>query len=91
MSTSSSSRRHDPGLAPQPIAAGRAAARTVLLVALASALAGCDTTLTVAAGDAAPFVLSTSGEPVRASSPPGVEVTLGARRVLQADEPAALY
>ena len=85
---SSSSRKHDPAPVPQPTAAGRAAAGTVLLVALTSGLAGCDTTL---APDAAPFVLSTSGDPVRASSPPGIEVTLGAKRVLQADEPAALY
>jgi hypothetical protein len=35
----------------------------------------------------APFVLSGRGDPVRASSPPGVEVTLGSKRVLQAGEP----
>ena len=37
----------------------------------------------------APFVLTGRGEPVRANSPPGMEVTLGSKRVLQAGEPSA--
>jgi hypothetical protein len=62
--------------------------QTVLPIALALGLAGCNTTQPVAAGAATPFVLSTDGDPLRASSPPGVEVTLGSKRVLQTDEPA---
>jgi hypothetical protein len=50
--------------------------------------AGCDTTTAMDGG--APFVLSGRGDPVRASSPPGVEVTLGSKRVLQAGEPTTL-
>jgi hypothetical protein len=38
----------------------------------------------------APFVLATRGEPVRASSPPGVEVTLGSKRVLPSGAPSRL-
>ena len=30
------------------------------------------------------------GDPVRANSPPGIEVTLGSKRVLQAGEPTTL-
>ena len=40
-------------------------------------------------GDA-PFVLATGGDPVQANSPPGIEVTLGSKRVLQAGEPSGL-
>jgi hypothetical protein len=38
----------------------------------------------------APFVLATGGAPVRANSPPGIEVSLGNKLVLQAGEPTTL-
>jgi hypothetical protein len=47
--------------------------------------------MTTTATDAgAPFVLTARGDTVRASSPPGVEVTLGAKRVLPPGEPSRL-
>jgi hypothetical protein len=64
-----------------------AAARTALIACILLGVAACDTTL---AGDGWPFVLTTRGDEVQANSPPGVEVTLGAKRVRQADEPPAL-
>jgi hypothetical protein len=50
--------------------------------------AACDTTTTIDHG--APFVLSARGNPVRADSPPGIEVTLGNKLVLQAGASAEL-
>jgi phosphate-selective porin len=56
--------------------------RAALALWLVLSAAACDTT--AATEDPAPFVLSTRGDPVLASSPPGIEVTLGSKRVLQA-------
>ena len=67
-----------------PEAAGRGAISLWLILGLAA----CDTT--TAAGPGAPFVLTTRGDPVQAHSPQDVEVTLGAKRVRPADEPAAV-
>jgi hypothetical protein len=50
--------------------------------------AACDTTTTTDHGAA--FVLTARGDPVRANSPPGIEVTLGNKLVLQAGAPAEL-
>jgi hypothetical protein len=60
------------------------AGRAALVLWLVLSAAACDTT--AATEDAAPFVLTTRGDPVLASSPPGVEVTLGSKQVLQAGE-----
>jgi hypothetical protein len=62
-----------------------AAGRAALALWLVLSAAACDTA--AATEDPAPFVLSTRGDPVLASSPPGIEVTLGSKRVLQAAEP----
>jgi hypothetical protein len=68
-----------------PRAAGRAALGLWLL--LSAAACGTATTATDAG---APFVLTTRGDPVRANSPPGVEVTLGSKRVLPTGESSPL-
>jgi hypothetical protein len=66
----------------------RAASRGALALGLLLC-AACDTTYQATDGGAS-FVLSTDGAPVRANSPPGIEVTLGNRRVLQAGAPSDL-
>jgi hypothetical protein len=68
----------------------RAAGRRALVFWLILGTAGCEAAPTPAADPGAPFLLTTRGEPVRASSPPGVEVTLGAKRVLPTGEPSGL-
>jgi hypothetical protein len=68
----------------------RAAGRVAPALWFILGTAGCATAPTTAADPAAPFVLTTRGDPVRASSPPGVEVTLGSKRVLPAGEPSRL-
>jgi hypothetical protein len=68
----------------------RAAGCVALALWLILGTAACATAPTTAADPGAPFVLTTSGDPVRASSPPGVEVTLGSKRVLPAGEPSRL-
>ena len=67
-----------------------AAGHGALALWLVLSLAGCDTTDTVMNGGA-PSVLTGRGKPVRANSPPGMEVTLGSKRVLQAGEPSGLH
>jgi hypothetical protein len=62
--------------------------RGALALSLLLGAAGCDTTTAMDGG--APFVLAQRGDPVRANSPPGIEVTLGSKRVLQAGEPTTL-
>jgi hypothetical protein len=64
----------------------RTAGRGALAFWLLLNAAACDTT-TMAADGGSPFLLTTRGDPVRAYSPPGVEVTLGSKRVLPAGEP----
>ena len=66
-----------------------AGGRGALALWLLLGAAACDTTTTPIDGDA-PFVLATGGNPVQANSPPGIEVTLGSKRVLQAGEPSGL-
>ena len=66
-----------------------AAGRGALALCLLLGAAACDTTRTPMDGDA-PFVLATGGDPVQANSPPGIEVTVGSKRVLQAGEPSGL-
>jgi hypothetical protein len=61
-------------------AAGGALALWLLL-----SLAACATT---AADGGSPLLLTTRGDPVRSDAPPGVEVTLGSKRVLPAGERA---
>ena len=75
------SRQHRPS--------SEAAGLGALVLWLLLSVAGCDTTDTAMDGGA-PFVLTGRGEPVRANSPPGMEVTLGSKRVLQAGEPSGL-
>ena len=65
-----------------------AAGRAALVLSLLLCAAGCETP--PATDAAAPFVLTTRGDPVRADSPPGVEVTLGSKRVLPTGEPSRL-
>jgi hypothetical protein len=64
------------------------AGRGALALWLLLSAAGCDTTTAMDGG--APFVLATGGAPVRANSPPGIEVSLGNKLVLQAGEPTTL-
>jgi hypothetical protein len=66
-----------------------AGGRGALVLGLLLCAAACDTT-TPATYGGAPVVLTGRGEPVRANSPPGIEVTLGSKRVLQAGEPNPL-
>jgi hypothetical protein len=66
-----------------------AAGRGALALGLLMSAAACDTTYPATDGDA-PFVLTTRGDPARANSPPGVEVTLGNKLVLQAGAPSGL-
>jgi hypothetical protein len=66
-----------------------AAARGALALWLVLNAAACDTT-TTATDAGSPFLLTTRGDPVRAYSPPGIEVTLGSKRVLPAGEPSPL-
>jgi hypothetical protein len=66
-----------------------AAGRGALALWLLLSVAGCDTT-TIASDGGAPFVLNGRGDPVRANSPPGMELTLGGKRVLQAGGPSGL-
>ena len=68
----------------------RAAGRAALALLVLLSAAACDTATTGTDGGA-PFLLTTRGDPVRASSPPGVEVTLGSKRVLPLGEPSALH
>jgi hypothetical protein len=68
----------------------RAAGYVALVLWLILGMAGCEAAPTAEAAPGAPFVLTTRGEPVRASSPTGVEVTLGAKRVLPTGEPSRL-
>jgi hypothetical protein len=63
--------------------------RGALALSLLLCAAACDATYP-ATDDAARFVLNTRGEPVRANSPPGIEVTLGNKLVLQAGAPGGL-
>lgn len=65
------------------------AGRAALALSLLLSAAACETTST-AAEAGAPFVLTTRGDPVRANSPPGVEVTLGSKRVLPTGQPSRL-
>jgi hypothetical protein len=67
----------------------RAAGCVALVLWLLLSAAACEMT-TTATDAGAPFLLTTRGDPVRASSPPGVEVTLGAKRVLPPGEPSRL-
>lgn len=71
----------------RPDRPSRAAGRGAISLWLVLGLAACATT--PAAGPGAPFVLTARGDAVQANSPPGVEVTLGAKRVRQVNEPAA--
>jgi hypothetical protein len=66
-----------------------AASRAALALGLLLCAAACDTTYP-ATDRGAPFVLATHGDPVRANSPPGIEVTLGNKLVLQAGAPSGL-
>jgi hypothetical protein len=76
-------------LSDRPLA--RAAGRLALVLWSILGTAGCEAASTTAADPGVPFVLTTRGEPVRASSPPGgVEVTLGAKRVLPTGAPSRL-
>jgi hypothetical protein len=75
-------------LSDRPLA--RAAGRLALVLWPILGTARCEAAPTAEAAPDAPFVLTTRGEPVRASSPPGVEVTLGAKRVLPAEAPSRL-
>jgi|Tabmets5t2r1_1033131.scaffolds.fasta_scaffold319556_2 hypothetical protein len=64
-------------------------ARSVVLALwLTQAAAACAIAPAAPANLGAPFVLTTRGDPVRATPPPGVEVTLGAKRVLSTVEPS---
>ena len=74
---------------PQVRPLSRAAGRAALALWLLLSTAACETA-TTATDAAAPFVFTTRGDPVRANSPPGVEVTLGAKRVLPIGEPSRL-
>jgi hypothetical protein len=65
-----------------------AAGRGALALLLLFGAAACDTTATT--DQAASFVLNTRGEPVLANSPPGIELTLGSKQVLQAGAPSGL-
>jgi hypothetical protein len=67
----------------------RAASRGALALGLLVSAAACDTTYP-ATDAGTPFVLSGRGDPVRANSPPGIEVTLGNKLVLQAGAPSEL-
>jgi hypothetical protein len=67
----------------------RAASRGALALGVLMSAAACDTTYP-ATDAGAPFVLTTSGNPARANSPPGIEVTLGNKLVLQAGAPSGL-
>ncbi len=69
--------------------ASRAASRGALALGLLLSVAACDTTYPATDG-AAPFVLTTNGDPLRANSPPGIEVTLGNKLVLPAGAPRHL-
>jgi hypothetical protein len=64
-----------------------AAACTALIACILLGLAGCDT---APAEDGAPFVLTTRGDFVRSSAPPGVEVRLGSKLIRPADAPDRL-
>jgi hypothetical protein len=67
----------------------RGRARCVVLALwLTQGAAACATAPAAPANPGAPFVLTTRGDPVRATPPPGVEVTLGAKRVLSTVEPS---
>ena len=74
---------------PQDRPLSRAAGRAALVLWLLLSAAACETA-TTATDAAAPFVLTTRGDPVRANSPPGVEVALGSKRVLPTGEPSPL-
>jgi hypothetical protein len=63
------------------------AGRGALALSLLLSAAACHSTTK---DGGAPYVLTAYGDPVRADSPPGIEVTLGGKRVLQAGEPSAL-
>lgn len=67
-----------------------AAGHVALVLWLVLGTAGCEAASTTAADPGAPFVLTVRGEPVRASSPPGVEVTLGGKRMLPTEAPSRL-
>ncbi len=67
-------------------APSRGARSIVLALPLILGTAGCETAPTAAAGLGAPIVRTTRGDPVRANSPPGVEVTLGCKQVLPTGE-----
>jgi hypothetical protein len=73
---------NNPQYRPLSSAAGRGALAFLLLFSAAA----CDTT--AATDDAAPVVVDTRGDPVLANSPPGIEVTLGNKQVLQAGTPS---
>jgi hypothetical protein len=74
---------------PQDRSLSRAAGRAALALWLLLSAAACETA-TTATEAGAPFVLTTRGDPVRASSTPGIEVTLGAKRVLPTGESSPL-
>jgi hypothetical protein len=75
---------------PQHRSRSAAARSSALALPLILGTAACATPPTIPAALAAPFVLSAGGDPVRADSPPGVEVTLGGKRVLPAEDPSQL-
>jgi hypothetical protein len=60
-----------------------------LALSLISGTAACETAPTGATDPAAPFVLTTRGDSVRASAPPGEEATMRAKRVLPTGEPGS--
>lgn len=64
-----------------------AAARGAMMSWILLGLAACDTG---PAKDVSPFVLTTRGDFVQSSAPPGVEVSLGSKLIRPADEPADL-
>jgi hypothetical protein len=64
----------------------RGAGWTALVLWSILGAAACETASSTATGLGAPIVRTARGDPVQASSPPGVEVTLGGKRVLPAGE-----
>ena len=62
-----------------------AAARGAVALWCILGLAAC---VTAPAGEGSPFLLTTRGDFVQSSAPPGVEVTLGAKLIRPAGEPA---
>ena len=67
----------------------RAAGRAALPLWLILSLAACGTPPMNAAGSGGPFVLTARGDEVDVNAAPGVEVTLGAKRLRRAKQSAA--